>query len=107
MEAKEIKHVRCERCGEWHWNTRHCNCKPFTILFMGHKRDIVYSRSFEDAAEKYAKDYNERGAIILNAPVFGSPMQIVDENGAAKWFTAFAEAEISYLMTEVPEPEED
>lgn len=92
----------CEMCkeGYYDWEQPH-KCKP--IFFFKHKDwgedfEEIRANSFEEAAENFAKLYNEDGDYAL---MNNSEEVIISDGTIEKKFSVYAELEIYYSVEEI------
>lgn len=93
----ERKYVSCKMCDHFHWSDK--KCPPiFTIEYEDGDRK-VHGNDFEEAAEKFAEEYN----IYSEYWLMDNEMQIkvTDSEGESKNFIIGAEQSINYWSKEV------
>jgi len=94
---------KCEKCGEFTFNGKKCNCKPFKVYYpeyYGEDPETVYGFSHVGVAEKLAEKINCDDPVF-NEDIFDYPVEITDGKGERKSFQCTAEVDINYDATEV------
>lgn len=93
---------RCEKCSEQHWTN--IDCEPeYRVSMQDYDPDdytSVRAVSFEDAAQKYAIDYNEDGDYDLMGETRDIKVQKEEET---KYFNIGAEPDVNYTISETNE----
>lgn len=94
----------CPKCSVWHFDGDKC-AEPYTIFhpdYLGEGGRVFSGYSAEDAAERYAKYYNEDGAEypLLNG-VDAIEIEVEDQNGTRQKFRIYAEQAIDYHVSEI------
>ena len=88
----------CPKCGEYMFSNCH-TCSPYTIEYYD-EATVVYGNSFENAVEKFAKEYNEDDPVVDDA-IFEESLIVTDENGVSKKFNCYAEPVLEYSVEEI------
>ena len=57
--------ARCEKCKEYSWSGKPCNCKPFQVIDEDGEEYEIYANHEEAAALEFARQYNEDGEYLL------------------------------------------
>ena len=94
---------KCKKCGEYTFNGKKCNCKPFKVYYpeyYGEDPETVYGFSHVGVAEKLAEKINCDDPVF-NEDIFDYPVEITDGKGERKSFQCTAEVDINYDATEV------
>ena len=96
---------KCKNCGEYTFNGKKCNCKPFKIFYpeyYGTDPKTVYGFTHGGVVEKLAEKINCDDPVF-DKDIFDYPVEITDINGERKSFQCIAEVDIHYYSTEVTE----
>lgn len=90
---------RCERCRRFLWLiTDYCDCVKFEIDYDGEIYH-VFANDEEEAAQKWAKKYDEDEHPLLN---YGEVnITVKNSNGEIKKFVCSAEPSIDYYANEI------
>lgn len=96
-----MSYNKCDKCGVLHWDYEKC-ADEYTVFhddYLDECGEKVHGYSFEDAAERYAKDYDEDDHPLLD----GDPVEIEieDKDGLRKRFRISAEPSIDYYVDEI------
>jgi hypothetical protein len=89
-----MSYERCASCKEWHWKDKPC---PPIYYFKhedwGDAFEEIRAYDYEDAAERFAKQYNEDGDYCL---MDSSTEVIISDGKIEKNFRVSAEPDINY-----------
>lgn len=91
---------KCRECGEYDWVKKH-KCPPvfyFKHDSWGEELQKIYAHSFEDAALRFAKKFNEDGDYSLMDD--GKEEVIISDGVTEKIFIVRAETSIEYYADE-------
>lgn len=93
----ERKYISCKVCDHFHWTDK--KCPPiFTIEYEDGDRK-VHGNDFEEAAEKFAENYNERhDYCLMNQQI---EIKVTNSKGIEKKFIIGAEQSIEYWSKEI------
>ena len=91
---------KCPTCKEYVWTEKH-NCPP--VFYFKHENwgddfEEIRAHSFEDAAERFAKLYNDDGDYSL---MDNEEHVIISDGKTEKKFIVSAEPDISYHVSEI------
>ena len=93
----ERKYIKCKTCNNFHWSDHKCD-PAFTIEYENGDQ-VIHAYDFEEAAEKFAEEYN----IYSEYWLMDNEMQIkvTDSDGESKNFIIGAEQSIEYWSKEI------
>lgn len=92
---------RCSICQEWKYSFKEHHCASvyqFKHENYGEEYEDIRAYSFEDAAERFAKKYNEDGDYSL---MNTSTEVTISDGKEEKKFTVSAEPDINYSVDEI------
>ena len=89
---------RCDICNDYHWDDE--NCKPIYEVYhedyLGDESKTIRAMSHEDAAQTYARYYNEDYSLM------NENIEVkVEKDGVTKFFCVGAEPDIHYSSEEI------
>lgn len=98
-----MSYIKCKLCKEGYFDWQTHKCKP--IFFFKHENwgddfEEIRADSFEEAAENFAKLYNENGDYAL---MNSSEEVIISDGNIEKKFSVSAEPDINYSVEEIKE----
>ncbi len=97
-----MKYIKCDECAQWHWDTE--KCEPVYEVYHwdrnGDEPFHIHGNSFSDAAENYAKDYNESDGEYDMMRGDDIVVKVV-KDGEEKKFSVTAEPTIYYSVSEI------
>ena len=96
---------KCDKCGEYNFNDKACNCEPFQVFYpeyYGDEKETVYGFSHRGVVEKIAREIN-LDEYIFDTDIFETPVEVTDENGITKSFNCVAIVDVNYLAKEIEE----
>lgn len=91
---------QCDQCREFKFSHQKiCGCKLFKVIYEGEDYEI-FAQGHHDAAEKFAKNYNEDGDYdLMNETI---EITVIDvERDVPTNFEVGAEPDIYYSITEI------
>ena len=98
--------IKCKICGDCHWTDK--KCKPIYYVSMREEDgtynaggDTIRANSHSEAAEKYAKEYNECNGYCMMNLDDGEVFKVEDLDGNIQYFNILAEPDIYYDVTEI------
>ena len=94
---------KCKKCGDYNFDDKQCNCKPFEIYYpnyYGEDEKTTYGHSHEDIVEKIAKQINMDDPQF-DTDIFEESIIVTDKNGVEKSFNCVATVSIDYSVREV------
>jgi len=96
---------RCLKCGEYHWSDKKCPeaFKVYHEEYNGDEPIKIRGYCFEDAAENYAKYYNQDDYPLMDGS--DTDVMIVNQDGEEKYFNLSAEQSIDYCIREITKDE--
>ncbi len=91
---------QCNQCKEFKFShIKKCGCKEFNVIYEGEDHEI-YAQGHHDAAEKFAKNYNEDGAYdLMNETIEITVIDVARD--VPQNFEVGAEPDIYYSITEI------
>lgn len=98
------KYRRCDICCEWHWTGNKCPpaYEVFHEEYLGDEPHTFRAHSFEGAAEKYAKNYNEGNGDYCMMDGEEITIRVV-KDGKESRFAITAEPSVDYHIYEEKE----
>ena len=92
-----MSYKSCKKCGSYSWDDKECNCKKYIV---DHEDDdhIAWGKSPEDAAENYARKYDEEDHYLVGNTEY---ITLTDELGIVTKWRISAEHEINYTVEQV------
>ncbi len=90
----------CKQCNEYNLShSKICGCKEFNVIYEGEDYEI-YAKGHHDAAEKFAKQYNEDGDYdLMNETIEITVIEV--ERDVPTKFEVGAEPDIYYSINEI------
>ena len=89
---------KCPKCGFHHWDHVRClDTFEFQHENWGDEFQVIGAYNFEDAAERFAKKYDEDDHPLLE----GSAVVLIRHAGETKAFRVSAEPSIDYSYDEI------
>jgi len=94
-----MSYEMCRKCHHWSFDSHNCSCKEFTVIDDQDEEHEYFGRDMEDAAENFAKYYNEGSGeyLLMNEEMI---VKVIDGD-TIKTFSISAEPYISYITHEV------
>ena len=101
---------KCFVCNEYHWSDE--ECAPLFLVehvdkgYVGEDKCEVRAHSMQEAAEKYAEEYDSDDHSLL-ASDETERIRVFDDHGNSRQFDISAEAAINYYADEMPDESDE